>query len=208
MIVNYGTMAVNINDFARYAPKRRMVFVQILIVPLSFMLMAFMGVIIDGSASQLYGEDIWDPLTIMAHWTGSGRARAGAAFVGLAFVLAQLGSNISANCISAANDLNAMFPRVRGSHQKRYLTCSLILYSKSISVVILSSSLSLELGLSAHGRSFHPLEHYSISWTARLSGSVTNILLHARNSTAYCLVARANYRSLAGRLLRDASHDL
>jgi cytosine/uracil/thiamine/allantoin permease len=27
--------------------------------------------------------------------------------------LAQLGSNISANCISAANDLNAMFPAVR-----------------------------------------------------------------------------------------------
>lgn len=56
MLGNYGTMAVNINDFAHYAPKKRLVFVQILIVPLSFMLMAFMGMIIAGSASQLMAK--------------------------------------------------------------------------------------------------------------------------------------------------------
>jgi cytosine/uracil/thiamine/allantoin permease len=72
------------------------------------------GVIIAGAASDLYGEEIWDPLTILSRWTGSSGARAGAAFCGLSFTLAQLGSNISANCISAANDLNAMFPAVRG----------------------------------------------------------------------------------------------
>lgn len=112
MLGNYGTMAVNINDFARYASKTRMVFIQILIIPLSFAMMAFIGVVIAGSASDLYGEEIWDPLTILSHWTGSSQARAGAAFCGLAFILAQLGSNISANCISASNDLNAMFPKV------------------------------------------------------------------------------------------------
>jgi NCS1 family nucleobase:cation symporter-1 len=111
MLGNYGTMAVNINDFARYARHSRMIYVQIIIIPLSFMLMSFFGIIIAGAASDLYGESIWDPLTIMAHWTGTSQSRAGAAFVGLSFVLAQLGSNISANCISAANDLNAMFPR-------------------------------------------------------------------------------------------------
>ena len=75
--------------------------------------MAFIGVIIAGAASDLYGEEIWDPLTILSRWTGSSGARAGAAFCGLSFTIAQLGSNISANCISAANDLNAMFPAVR-----------------------------------------------------------------------------------------------
>ena len=112
MLGNYGTMAVNINDFARYARSSRMIVVQIIIIPLSFMLMSFIGIIIAGAASDLYGKEIWDPLTIMSHWTSSHQSRAGAAFVGLSFVLAQLGSNISANCISAANDLNAMFPRV------------------------------------------------------------------------------------------------
>ncbi|KAL5119248.1 hypothetical protein ACEQ8H_002735 [Pleosporales sp. CAS-2024a] len=110
MLGNYGTMAVNINDFARYARSTKMVYAQILAVPLSFMLMAFMGIIIAGAASDLYHTTIWDPLTIMSHWEGSSGARAGAAFVSLSFVLAQLGANISANCISASNDLNAMFP--------------------------------------------------------------------------------------------------
>ena len=79
--------------------------------------MAFVGVIIAGAASDLYGEEIWDPLTILSRWTGSSGARAGAAFCGLSFTLAQLGSNISANCISAANDFNAMFPAVRGDRK-------------------------------------------------------------------------------------------
>lgn len=112
MLGNYGTMAVNINDFARYAKSTKMIFGQIIVIPLSFVLMSFMGVIIAGAASDLYGEKIWDPLTIMSHWNGSSGARAAAAFVSLSFVLAQLGSNISANCVSAANDLNAMFPSV------------------------------------------------------------------------------------------------
>ena len=112
MLGNYGTMAVNINDFARYARSTKMILGQILVIPLSFMLMSFMGVIIAGAASDYYGEAIWDPLTIMSHWSGSSGARAAAAFVSLSFVLAQLGSNISANCVSAANDLNAMFPSV------------------------------------------------------------------------------------------------
>jgi NCS1 family nucleobase:cation symporter-1 len=76
MLGNYGTMAVNINDFSRYARSTRMIFGQILVIPLSFMLMSFMGVIIAGAASDYYGETIWDPLTIMSHWSGSSRARA------------------------------------------------------------------------------------------------------------------------------------
>ncbi|KAI6846652.1 uridine permease-like protein Fui1 [Hortaea werneckii] len=120
MIGNYGTMAVNINDFARYANRTRSVFVQLIIVPLSFAVIAYIGVLIAGVASDAYGVEVWDPLDIMAYWTGSSGARAGAAFCGLSFTLAQLGANISANCISAANDLNAMFPKYinlrRGSY--------------------------------------------------------------------------------------------
>ncbi|RDW60612.1 NCS1 nucleoside transporter family protein-3 [Coleophoma cylindrospora] len=121
MLGNYGTMAVNINDFARYARNPRMIFVQILVIPLSFMLISFIGIIIAGAASDLYGEEIWDVLTIMSHWTGSSQSRAGAAFVGLSFVLGQLGSNVSANCISAANDLNAMFPEYINLRRGSYL---------------------------------------------------------------------------------------
>lgn len=99
----------------------------------SFALMAFIGFIIAGAASDLYGEEIWDPLTILSRWTGSSGARAGAAFCGLSFTLAQLGSNISANCISAANDLNAMFPAVRDDRSSLKNTRQLTKDSISIS---------------------------------------------------------------------------
>ncbi|KAF1347180.1 permease for cytosine/purines, uracil, thiamine, allantoin-domain-containing protein [Delphinella strobiligena] len=96
MLGNYGTLAVNINVFTRYARNSRMTYVQIIIIPLSFMLMAFWGIIIAGAADQIYEKEygIHSPFS----------------FCGLAFVLAQMGTNLSANCVSASNDLNALFP--------------------------------------------------------------------------------------------------
>ncbi|KAI7289707.1 hypothetical protein KC343_g2431 [Hortaea werneckii] len=109
MIGNYGTMAVNINDFARYAKRTRSVFVQLIIVPLSFAVIAYIGVLIAGVASDAYGVEVWDPLDIMAYWTGSSGARAGAAFCGLSFTLAQLGANISANFHRRSNPIGIIW---------------------------------------------------------------------------------------------------
>ena len=153
MIGNYGTMAVNINDFARYARSSRKIYGQLLVIPLSFMLMSFMGIIIAGAASDHYGESIWDPLTIMRRWDGSSGARAASAFVSLSFVLAQLGSNISANCVSAANDLNAMFPRVCCSHAHAHRTAN----------ACRSTSIFAEARISSHS-SAHGLLHPGTSW--------------------------------------------
>ena len=111
MLGNYGTLAVNINDFTRYARKERQTWVQLFIIPASFMLMALFGLIIVGSAENIYGELQWDVLSIMNHWNDSSKARTGAVFAAGAMVLAQMGSNLGANCVSAANDLNAMFPK-------------------------------------------------------------------------------------------------
>lgn len=112
MLGNYGTLAVNINDFTRYARSNRATYIQLFIIPASFVLMAFMGIVIAGAAEEIYGELIWNPLTIMGRWTGTGRARAGAAFCGLALGFAQAGTNLGANCISGASDLNALLPKV------------------------------------------------------------------------------------------------
>jgi nucleobase:cation symporter-1, NCS1 family len=111
MMGNYGTLAVNINDFTRYARKERQTWVQLVIIPASFVLMALMGLVIVGSAEKIYGELQWDVLSIMNNWNDSSKARAGAVFAAGAMVLAQMGTNLGANCVSAANDLNAMFPK-------------------------------------------------------------------------------------------------
>ncbi|KAK8211842.1 cytosine-purine permease, partial [Phyllosticta capitalensis] len=122
MMGNYGTLAVNINDFTRYAKKPQMTYVQLFIIPAVFVFMASMGMIIVGSANVLYGGELqWDPLKIMNNWSGSSQARAGAVFAAAALLFGQMGANIGANCISAANDLNAMFPKYINLRRGQYL---------------------------------------------------------------------------------------
>jgi NCS1 family nucleobase:cation symporter-1 len=59
------------------------------------------------SAGQiLYGEIIWDPLRLIDRWDN----RAAAFFASFSFVLATLGTNISANSLSAANDMTVLCP--------------------------------------------------------------------------------------------------
>jgi Permease for cytosine/purines, uracil, thiamine, allantoin len=55
----------------------------------------------------LYGQVLWNPLTLINLWTN----RPAAFFASFSFMLATLGANISANSLSAANDLTALCPR-------------------------------------------------------------------------------------------------
>ncbi|KAI1339803.1 cytosine-purine permease [Xylariaceae sp. FL0016] len=121
MLGNYGTLAVNINDFTRYAKSERMTYIQLFIIPTAFMLMSFVGLVIVGSAENIYGELQWDVISIMNNWSDSSAARAGAAFAGICMAIAQMGTNLGANCISAANDLNALFPKYINLRRGSYL---------------------------------------------------------------------------------------
>ena len=55
----------------------------------------------------LYGQVLWDPLKPIDHWDN----RAAAFFVSFAFTLGTLGTNVSANSLSAGNDMTALWPR-------------------------------------------------------------------------------------------------
>ena len=56
-----------------------------------------------------------DPLRLIDNWDN----RAAAFFASLAFALATICTNISANSLSAANDFTALAPRVRTEYAKR-----------------------------------------------------------------------------------------
>ena len=56
-----------------------------------------------------------DPLHLIDHWDN----RAAAFFASLAFALATICTNISANSLSAANDFTALMPRVRSIYPTR-----------------------------------------------------------------------------------------
>ncbi|KAB5588678.1 Permease, cytosine/purine, uracil, thiamine, allantoin family protein [Ceratobasidium theobromae] len=108
-IGNYATLSVNIPDFTRYARSPRDQYIQILIIPVIFTFFAFMGIAVTSAGNVIYGEILWDPLTLIDRWDN----RAAAFFASFAFCLATIGTNVSANSISAANDFTALLPKVK-----------------------------------------------------------------------------------------------
>ena len=67
----------------------------------------FIGIAVTSAGITLYGEILWDPLKLIDKWDN----RAGAFFTSFAFLLSTLGTNISANSLSAGNDMTALCPR-------------------------------------------------------------------------------------------------
>ncbi|KAN0105611.1 NCS1 nucleoside transporter family [Russula decolorans] len=104
---NYATLGVNIPDFTRYAKTERAQYVQLIIIPVSFTLASFVGIAVTSAGITLYGQVIWDPLKLIDHWDN----RAAAFFTSFAFTLGTLGTNISANSLSAGNDMTTLWPR-------------------------------------------------------------------------------------------------
>lgn len=61
----------------------------------------------------IYKEAIWNPMDLLKRFMVEGGAgnRTGVFFIATAFALAQLGTNIAANSVSAGSDTTALLPR-------------------------------------------------------------------------------------------------
>ncbi|KAK7041780.1 hypothetical protein VNI00_009069 [Paramarasmius palmivorus] len=110
----YATLSVNIPDFTRYAKNERAQYVQLAIIPTAFTLIAFVGIAVTSAGQVLYQDTLWDPTKFIDRaWNSSGSSggRAAAFFASFAFALATVGTNISANSLSAANDMTVLCPK-------------------------------------------------------------------------------------------------
>ncbi|KAL2848380.1 permease for cytosine/purines, uracil, thiamine, allantoin-domain-containing protein [Aspergillus pseudoustus] len=107
---SWATMATNIPDFTRYLNQPKAIYWQVMFLPAIALLIGMFGIISTSAASVVYGSYIWDPVTLAAQWDGAS-GRAGAFFVGFSWCVAQIGTNLSANVISCANDLTSLFPK-------------------------------------------------------------------------------------------------
>ena len=108
---SWATLACNIPDFSRYAKTSRGQFIQLPFLPIIFTLCGVLGIVTTSGSYVLYGSYLWNPLDIIAHWLDNPGGRAAAFFAALSWYVAQVGTNITANSISAANDLTVLFPR-------------------------------------------------------------------------------------------------
>ncbi|KAK3110894.1 hypothetical protein LTR53_014362 [Teratosphaeriaceae sp. CCFEE 6253] len=110
---NYATLGLNIADFARYAKKPRDQNIQAIVIPVIFTIVGLLGIFTAAAAQEAYGEVIWNPIVIIEDWSSSGShgGRAASAFGAIGLLIVTLGINISANSISAANDLVSFCPK-------------------------------------------------------------------------------------------------
>jgi cytosine/uracil/thiamine/allantoin permease len=76
-------------------------------------IVGLLGIFTAAAAQSAYGQVMWNPIDIISMWMDSGShgGRAAAAFAAIGLIIVTLGINISANSISAANDLMSFCPK-------------------------------------------------------------------------------------------------
>jgi len=137
-VSNFATLIVNDPDFARFAKKPSNAFLpQLITIPMGFGLTSFIGIIAGSASSVIYPEvgAVWNPLELLKYFvqggadvtSGHGKSseRAGVFFIAATFVVAQLGTNIAANSISAGTDLTALLPRYINIRRGGYV-CAIV----------------------------------------------------------------------------------
>ncbi|KAK3934667.1 uracil permease-like protein [Diplogelasinospora grovesii] len=128
-IANFATLIVNDPDFARFAGKPRdALWSQLFTIPIGFAVTSFIGIIVSSSSTVIYGgEPIWDPLVLLERFIDDGGSaqRFGVFVIAAAFALAQLGTNIAANSVSAGTDMTALLPRFLNIRRGGYI-CALV----------------------------------------------------------------------------------
>ena len=115
---SWATLACNIPDFSRYARSSKGQYIQLPFLPIIFTVCGVLGIVTTSASKVIYGEFYWNPLSIVQEWEKSGSGgRTAAFFAALSWYIAQVGTNITANSISAANDLTVLFPRWVNIHR-------------------------------------------------------------------------------------------
>ncbi|KAJ8595846.1 NCS1 nucleoside transporter family [Rhizopogon salebrosus TDB-379] len=128
-ISNMITLTTNAPDFgSRAVSPSAPIWSQVWSIPFSYGTICLLGVIVSSSSQTIYGYAIWSPVDLLAMFLEddpSGATRFGVVFIAASFIVAQMGTNISANSVSAGCDLTALFPRFINIRRGGYL-CAIV----------------------------------------------------------------------------------
>ena len=115
-------------DFSRFARKPKdALWSQFFTIPVGFAITSFIGIIVSSSSKVIYGQPIWNPLDLLSNFLEGANSgeRFGVFVISLAFTLAQLGTNIAANSVSAGTDMTALLPRYLNIRRGSYI-CAIV----------------------------------------------------------------------------------
>ncbi|KAE8333534.1 permease for cytosine/purines, uracil, thiamine, allantoin-domain-containing protein [Aspergillus sergii] len=146
---NFATLIVNDPDFSRFARKPKdALWAQLLTIPIGFGVTSFIGIIASSSSAVIFGgEMVWNPLDLLGKFQvgASSAERFGIFMISTGFALAQLGTNISANSVSAGTDLTALLPRYLTIRRGSYICAAVGLAMNPWNLVASSNSFTTYL---------------------------------------------------------------
>lgn len=128
-IGNFAALIMNDSDFSRFArtPKDAL-WSQLFTIPIGFGITSFIGIIVSSSSSVIFDNGpVWNPLALLGMFLNgaSSGQRFGIFVIATGFALAQLGTNISANSVSAGTDLTALLPRYLNIRRGSYICAAI-----------------------------------------------------------------------------------
>jgi len=107
MIGFWATLSLNIPDFTRFARSQRdQMLGQVIGLPATMGLYAFIGIAVTCATVIIYGKAIWDPVQLLAKFD----APATVVLSLVSLSIATLTTNIAANVVSPANDFSNLRP--------------------------------------------------------------------------------------------------
>lgn len=121
MVGFWATMALNIPDFTRFARSQKdQIIGQALGLPLPMALFAFISVAVTSATVVIFGEAIWDPVTLAGRMGGLGVVVALAALV-----VATLTTNLAANVVAPAYGFSNLSPSKISFTMGGYITAGI-----------------------------------------------------------------------------------
>ncbi|RDW84988.1 uracil permease-3 [Coleophoma cylindrospora] len=107
--------SVRHSDWSRYAKTPKSPRIGILVAgPLALTLTAMFGIFVTSAARDMYGEVLWQPVSLLLYiqtQSYTPGVRAGTFFAGVGWLMSQLAVNVSLNSVSAGMDLTAILPQ-------------------------------------------------------------------------------------------------
>ncbi len=109
MVGYWATLSLNIPDFTRYAKKQEsQILGQAFGLPVAMVLYSFIGIAVTSASTVVFGEPIWNPVTLLGKFH-----QPWIAFLGLiGLLIATMNVNIAANVVSPSNDFSNLAPRL------------------------------------------------------------------------------------------------
>ena len=202
---NFAALIINNPDFTRFAHRSRdALWPQIITIPVGFAATSFIGIVVSSSSGAIYGQATWNPLALLHELLdrASSAERFGVFAIATGFALAQLGTNVAANSVSAGTNIAALLPRYINIRRGGYICpvislaiCPVSLFHAFFrrskpTILSISGKLFIRLRVSTfispHARCFSP--RLPVCWLATII-SFGEATLTSKNYTPRDLMA-------------------